>query len=182
MPAVHGTYIESPAGTLKQIFLDQATFTAVTPEVSGSPKAFQQFVDDGTPAIELLGLRYTVNAQDDVAAGSRLLNGYPDVGFLGPNAQVVITADVAITSVHVVAVGNDTAGTPGAGTPIGVVGGLGTDATEAQTRTSMVTFTFDSADNVRTVILTTTPSYTAAAVNATADNYLGLHVEGRSHG
>ena len=181
MPAIHGVYAESPAGTFHQIFQEQIPRLAVTPEVGGSPQAFQQFVDDGTPAIELLGLRYTVNAGDDVVAGSRLLNGYPDCGFLGLDAQTVIVADAAITSVHVVAVGNDTAGTPGTGTPIGVVGGLGTDATEAQTRTSMVEFNFDSADNVRTVILTTTAAYTAAAINATADNYFGLTVEGRSH-
>lgn len=157
---------------------DSVPRIAVAPEVDGSPKAFQEF-GDGT--VEVLGLRYTVNPGDDVVASVRLLNGYPDCGFLSFDAQVAIASDVAITSLYVVAVGNTTAGTPATGRPIGVVGGPGTDATEEQTRTSMVEFNFGAEDSVRTIILTTTPSYTSAAVNPTADNFVAVTVEGRSY-
>ena len=51
------------------------------------------------------GAYVTLNAGDDVAAATRLNTGYPDVVFVQGGETVEISADVFITSVHVIGVG-----------------------------------------------------------------------------
>lgn len=145
---------------------------AVTPEVSGSPQAKQEF-GDGT--VELRYLRATLNAGDDIVAGSRLLNGYPDTSMLTADNEYVFQSDTAITRLDIVAIGDAVSGTLAAGECVDEAG------TESEIRTAMVTFTFDSADDVRTVIVTVSQHYSAAAAVATATNFVMVHVEGRSY-
>lgn len=59
------------------------------------------------------GAYVTLNAGDDVAAAARLNSGYPDVVFVPGGESVEISADVSITSAHVIGVGavGATAGT-----------------------------------------------------------------------
>jgi len=59
------------------------------------------------------GAYVTLNASDDMAAAARLNSGYPDVVFVPGGESVEISADVSITSAHVIGVGavGATAGT-----------------------------------------------------------------------
>lgn len=149
---------------------------SVTPEVATVAQSFQEF-GDGTH--DVFYLRYTVNAPDDVAAGSRLFNGYPEVGAIPPDSAVRLSSSAPITRIDVVAFGDDNDGTPAAGEQIEHDT---ENDDEADVRTAMITFEFNSADDVRWVILTSTPSYSSGTdgLNAANANLVGLLIEGFS--
>ena len=161
-----------PIQTVHAIQSDGLPRLAVTPDVGGSPQAKQEFGDGSN---ELRYLRATVNAGDDIVAGARLLNGYPDATMLLADGQYVFMSDSAITRVDIVAIGDALSGSLAAGELLDEAG------TESEASTAMVTFTFGAADNVRTVIVTVSQIYNAANSSATQANWVMAHVEGRSH-
>ncbi len=117
--------------------------TYVTPEVSSSPEATTLYGDatSGDPEY----FRITVNAGDDIVAGSRLKNAYPDIAMLNPGDEKVIFSSAPITRVDVVLVGDheDTADFS-----------VTEASTEANFRAAMRTYEFASTDGVRQVVIT----------------------------
>lgn len=169
------TYIATPSGWKVYgltVLKTEHPRLSVTPEVGGTPQAKQQF-GDGT--VELRYLRGTINAGDDVVAGARLLNGYPDTFMMLADNVYQFQSDVAITRLDMVAIGDALSGSATAGHPVDEAG------TEAETIARMVTHTFDSADDVRLVIITLSQHYSAAAAVATATNFVMAQTEGRSY-
>lgn len=143
---------------------------SVTPEVSGSAQAKQEF-GDGTN--ELRYLRATINASDDTVAGTRLLAGYPDTTMLLAGNSYTFEADAPITRIDIVGIG-DALGSAAVGTTLNEGG------TQAEASARMQTFEFDAASSVTKVIVTVSQFYSAAAAVATATNFVMVHVEGRS--
>lgn len=141
--------------------------TAVTPEVLGAPQASQLW-DAGSSNL-IYDYRLTVNATDSIEAGARLLNGYPDTSVLLPGETLAIHADSAITRLDIVASGSAATHSAAGGTIL-----IGT-STEANTRAAMQTFTFDSGDDVRTVIVTALALFGSS-------RYCRTHIEGRANG
>lgn len=140
---------------------------SVTPTVSAAAQSGQTFGGDGSISIRYL--RYTVNAGDAVIAGGRLVSGNPDTYMLSADSNVLLRASVPLTRIDVLAIGSATAGTPAAGTC------CAEGVAESTARTSMVTFEFDSGDNVLVATLATSPTWSATAT------FMRLHIEGRAH-
>ena len=161
-------------GTSWVQILERAALQSVTPEVGGSPQAKQAF-GDGTN--DVFYIRVTVNAGDDIVAGSRLSNGYPDSTIINPGSQLLIEAADAITRLDLLAIGDVQSGTPSAGE-------IATEAsTEVNIRSLMQTFTFDVADDVSEAVTTLRERYSAATAGAPAAtaNYVMAIVEGRGN-
>lgn len=149
---------------------------AVTPEVGGSPQAKQQF---GDSTHDVFYLKATLNAGDDIIAGARLSNSYPDVTLLNPGTQIILRSPTAIERVDLLAVGDTESSSPSAGE-------IATEAsTEVNIRSLMQTFTFDAADDVRLVTLTASERYslnaTSTGAPAPTQNGVMVIVEGRSY-
>lgn len=146
----------------------------VTPNVGGSPKGLQQF-GDGTN--DVFYLRVLLNAGDDVVASEALQDGWPDVILLLPGEALQLVSDVAITRVDIVAIGDTTSGSLSSGE-------LVTRAeTAANFLLALVSFAFDSTDDVHQVHLKATPPYSAGTAGApavTAD-YVDVSVAGVSY-
>lgn len=157
-----------PAGEIPRL--------AVVGEIGGTPTGIAQF-GDGTN--DVFHFRVTVNAGDDIAAASRLANGYPDTLTLNPGDSLVLASDAAITRLDVVAIGDTTSSTLSAGEIV-------TRAeTQANFTLALRTWVFDSADDVREVALMATERYSANATStgapAATQNYVDLNVVGRSY-
>jgi hypothetical protein len=148
---------------------------SVTPTVGGVAQGFQAF---GDASGDIRYLRITVNAGDDIVAGSRLANGYPEIFILNPGASLSLYTNSAIVRCDIVAIGDGETSTPVAGEL--VVEAVAT-STEADYRSAMVTFEFDSADNVRTLSISASQAYSAAAAPATTANLSSVYVRGGTH-
>ena len=153
---------------------DGAPLLAVTPQVSGASQSMQAF-GDGTN--DVFYLRVTATAVDGVDGGDRLKNGYPETMLLSPGNTYLLRSSAAITRVFVVAFGDTESGTPSAGE-------IATESSTAATiRSLMQTFTFDTGDDVRTLMITLSDRYSATTAGAPAStgNYVRALIEGRSH-
>ena len=156
--------------------LHKVPTATVAPDVSGSPKALQQFGDSTN---DVFYLRLAVNAGDDVTAGTRLKNGYPDTQMLLPGTQAVLTSPTPITRIDVLAIGDTESGTPAAGE-------IATEAsTEANIRLLMQKFTFDAADKVLVALVSASDRYslnaTSTGAPAPTQNGVMVHILGKSY-
>lgn len=143
----------------------------VTPTISGALQANKQY-GDGTN--ELRYLRATLNAADDAIAGFRLLNGFPNTLMMLADRVYTFESNEAITRLDVACIG-DAVGSAANGNPVDEAG------TEAEMIANMVTYVFDSADDVRRVVITLSQFYSAAAAVATATNFVMAQVVGVSY-
>lgn len=171
------TLYEGDAGVTKIAGVDNPLPVAnyqlnpvITPTVASSAQSLQQFGGDGT--LLLRYLRATVNADDDVIAGERLANGFPDCFLLWPESTFEIRADEPITVVDIVAFGSAQSSSPSPGEVA-----LDGSTTAAVIRGSLKRkFEFSSADNVRHVMISISPKFTPASGPETVQ----VLVEGRS--
>lgn len=145
---------------------------AVTPEVGGVVTGKKVF---GDGAGDVHYFRFTVNAGDDITAAARLLAGGADTFMLSLDDYRVIKADTPITRIDMVAIGSATSGSPAAGTLIDEAD------SEADTAAAMVSYEFDSADDVRAVTIQSSLSYGANSAPETSANYATVAVVGVSH-
>lgn len=153
---------------------------SVVPQVGGSDRQAFEF---GDGAVEMSYLRYVVNADNDTDAGTKLLSGGLDVGMLRFNSERALSFRAPITRLDVVAASVDEPGTPGTGVPMALnpAKARATESSEANVRTSMVTFTFDASDAVRSLLLTLSDLYADAASPSATAQWAMLHVEAFSH-
>ena len=152
MALAHGEDVEGKARALSvtnegaQEMVFSVPRTAVTPDVSSSPTAFQRF-GDGSATIYYF--RVTVNAGDDPTAGSRL-STMQQCHMLRPDESLMLSADAAMTRVDIVAVGSAESASLSSGEV--VVEDTAT-STAADYQTAMVTFVFEASDNIKGVTL-----------------------------
>jgi hypothetical protein len=148
----------------------------VTPEIAGTPTPKVLIDGVGTASLIPYYILVTVNPGDDVTGATRLQNGFPDVLTLTPDNSLEITANVAITDLYLIAVGNTSAG-PETAAPANYTGNYGivanTEADAADWLAQQIHFTFSSADNVRRVRIACTPIF--------GTNYATVSVEGLSY-
>jgi hypothetical protein len=144
---------------------------SVVPEVSSAAQSVQRF-GDGTN--DVFYLRGTVNAGDAVVAGARLKSGGPDVFFVNPGDVRRVLADVAITRLDLVCIGDVTSGSLSAGEIVDVAD------TASDFRTAMVTFVFDEGDDVRALTVEASERLSAGTAGAPAAtaNYVDALIRG----
>lgn len=146
----------------------------VTPEINGTPTASILIDGVGTATMIPYFVRATINPGDDVTGASRLLNGQPDCVQINPDSSIEITSDVAITDVYAICIGNVT---PVTAAPANYTGNAyiiaNTETDLADVLAQDVRFTFDEADDVRRVTITTSP--------VIGTNYLQITVSGASY-
>ena len=123
--------------------------TQKTPDVGGTPTP--EVLLDASATNEVIFARFTVNATADATAITRLTTGQGDVGRVFTGDSVLIKSDTAITTLHVVGLGDAT------GTNVMIY----SNATESVTNTAHNKFTFESTDNVKNVVISITPSFTS---------------------
>lgn len=169
--AVKGTAEGGPRVSLSDVV--PIYRTAVDPEISGvvTPEIEIDGVGTGTLSPHLI--RITVNPSDDdaVEAAARLKAGYPEVAWCMPGETISIRSSVPITSVYLIGVDFDTTA------PANYTGNAyiisRDDATDADWQANQAAFTFDSADNVREVIISMTEVFNTS--------YARVKVQGVSH-
>ena len=140
--------------------------SAVTPQVSAANKSFHRF---GDASATIYYFRITVNSGDNIAAATRLSNMQNGVFMLRPGESLLINTDSAVTRLDVVAVGSAESATLSSGEV--VVEDTAT-STVADYQTAMMTFNFESSDNVRGVTL---------SASDRQGNDVTVHVDGRAY-
>jgi len=136
---------------------------SVVPTISSTPTAVFSF--DAGSGQTVSYLLVTVNAPDDIVAGTRLKTSFVDTKIVGPDTVLTITSADPITRLDIVAIAsadNDSGGT------------TTTASTVAEYRDSMQTFEFGSSSVVKTATIT------ALALRASS-RYCDVMVEGKSH-
>lgn len=161
MPAIHGLFVEGPAGTFIPIFQEFAPRLPVSPSIGGSA-AGELLVDcnDGT----IQEVRFVINPDNDNEAADALANGINGAWAWPASFADKIPTDVAITDVYAIVIGNG--GTDSGGdnivdtssvkningqlaTTVGTVAMIDVTAAELVAGDNMIHWEFDEADNVR---------------------------------
>ena len=145
----------------------------VTPKLNGTPTASILVDGVGTATMIPYFLRATLNPGDDLVAASRLLSGQ-DCEEINPDKRAEIISDVAITSLHLLAIGNVTPVTAAPANYTGnayIIANTETDLADALAQ--LCRLSFDESEDVRRVLITTSPIL--------GTNYMQITVKGASH-
>lgn len=171
-----GTLLRTNEGRLDETdgaahVTDANPLVMATPTINGATAGVIQVDGVGTASFVPNYVLVTVNPGDDVTAAARLKAGYPECKLLSPGDALEISALSAITAVYMVAI-DATAAAPANYTGNAYVMAKA-DTSAANWLAQMCRLDFSSTDDVRKVVISTSPVY--------ATNYMSIGVEGFRH-
>lgn len=140
----------------------------ISPTVNSVAQSTQEFGGDASSTLRYL--RFALNHVDQVTASEAIVDAGPGTFMLWPDQIAMpVRSSTPITRLDVAAIADATSSSPSTGECIAE------GASYSDCRSVMQTFEFDSADDVRLLLLTVTPSWT--------DTYLRtlLQVDGRAY-